>query len=96
MVLGDAVCPFNPIYGQGMTVASLQAVALDAQPARSRAGKDTRPVGRVFQQQLPRTTTGPWLLATNEDLLWQAHISGSRARLSDIGVFGGTWWVRGS
>lgn len=37
LVIGDAVCSFNPVYGQGMTVAADQALTLRRLVARSPA-----------------------------------------------------------
>jgi 2-polyprenyl-6-methoxyphenol hydroxylase-like FAD-dependent oxidoreductase len=60
VMLGDAACAFNPTYGQGMSVAALEALALDRW---LRALQNTL----SFQQQLMKVVRGPWLLATNED-----------------------------
>ena len=62
LVLGDALCSFNPIYGQGMTSAALQALALRDNLPIGRDG--TRPIVRA----LARAIDVPWQLATGADL----------------------------
>jgi 2-polyprenyl-6-methoxyphenol hydroxylase-like FAD-dependent oxidoreductase len=65
-VLGDTVCAFNPVYGQGMTTAALAAEDL-AKCLREGRG-DLVGVARRFQQRLARINKAPWMLATSEDL----------------------------
>jgi 2-polyprenyl-6-methoxyphenol hydroxylase-like FAD-dependent oxidoreductase len=71
LVLGDAVSAFNPIYGQGMSVAAMAAETLDAclqeHRQRHRAG-DLKGLARLFQRRLARATAAPWMLSTREDL----------------------------
>jgi 2-polyprenyl-6-methoxyphenol hydroxylase-like FAD-dependent oxidoreductase len=64
LVMGDALCSFNPIYGQGMTVAALQALALRQHLRRSRDGLRTGPLLRA----LARVTDAPWELTIGADL----------------------------
>ena len=75
VVLGDAVCAFNPVYGQGMTTGALGALTLDACLRRAGPG-GLAGVARRFQRQLGRVIAGPWLLATGEDFRWPSTTGG--------------------
>jgi 2-polyprenyl-6-methoxyphenol hydroxylase-like FAD-dependent oxidoreductase len=63
LVFGDAISSFNPIYGQGMTVAALEAVALQ----ECLAGGAERLAQRFFQRA-SRLVDIPWSIAVGSDL----------------------------
>lgn len=63
LVMGDAVCTFNPIYGQGMSVVVLQALAL-----RTHLQHHARPKPIRFFRQISRIVDVPWTMATAGDL----------------------------
>jgi len=70
VVLGDALCSFNPIYGQGMTTGALGVRLLD-DSLRERRQNDGSASGagfsRGFQRKIARVIDSPWLLTTTED-----------------------------
>ena len=68
MALGDAVCGFNPVYGQGMTVAAMAAVELGEMIGKGN-GRVTG-VAQFFQKKYPKIVEPAWLLATSADLEW--------------------------
>jgi 2-polyprenyl-6-methoxyphenol hydroxylase-like FAD-dependent oxidoreductase len=71
VVLGDGVCNFNPIYGQGMTVAAIAVMTLDACLCGGRRSNgDLTGVARRFQKRLAKANKAPWLMATSHDLRW--------------------------
>lgn len=63
LVMGDALCSFNPIYGQGMSVAATQAKALDESLTM---GLDD--LWRRFYARASKIVDIPWVIATGEDL----------------------------
>ncbi len=70
-VIGDALCSFNPIYGQGMTTGAIGARTLDialTAHARRRDAAELRGFSRAFQRRLAARIDSPWLLTTCEDL----------------------------
>ena len=63
LVMGDAVCSFNPIYGQGMSVAALEALTL-----RRHLQRGAEPQPRRFFRDLARVVDVPWDIAVGGDL----------------------------
>jgi 2-polyprenyl-6-methoxyphenol hydroxylase-like FAD-dependent oxidoreductase len=63
LVTGDAVCGFNPVYGQGMSVAALEALALAECLRAGPAG-----LARRFFAEVARIVDIPWGIAVGADL----------------------------
>lgn len=72
IVLGDALCSFNPIFGQGMSVAALEAEALGA---LLRGGADG--AWRRFYPAAARIVDAPWSIAVGNDLRFE-EVNGER------------------
>ena len=66
VALGDAFCSFNPIYGQGMTVAAMAAGALGAALDRH-GGAATAVMGRDYYRQAAGLIATPWQFAVDGD-----------------------------
>ncbi|MFD1832744.1 FAD-dependent oxidoreductase [Streptomyces desertarenae] len=63
LVIGDGVCSFNPVYGQGMTVAAMEAMEL-----RDHLHGSARPGGLAFFRGISSILDVPWDLAATADL----------------------------
>jgi 2-polyprenyl-6-methoxyphenol hydroxylase-like FAD-dependent oxidoreductase len=61
LALGDAVCSFNPIYGQGMTCAALEAVELGA--LLDRYGAVTPALSADWYRRVATVIATPWQFA---------------------------------
>ncbi len=80
LVLGDAVCSFNPLYGQGMSTSAIQAEAL------SRCLTANRGVGlalRFFSETTKAIDTA-WQMAVSEDFRFRG-VTGPKPRALEFG-----------
>jgi 2-polyprenyl-6-methoxyphenol hydroxylase-like FAD-dependent oxidoreductase len=66
--IGDAICRFNPVYGQGMSVAALEAHALGRLLAlRAREPDPLAGLARDFFAEVARLVDTPWAAAAIPD-----------------------------
>jgi hypothetical protein len=83
VAVGDAVCVFNPVYGQGMTVAAMAALLFRRHHDFSAEGC------RDFQRKVAKTAKGAWALSSSADQGWA---DGHRAPSPVERVFG--WYMK--
>jgi flavin-dependent dehydrogenase len=73
LAMGDAVYALNPVYGQGMTLASIASQLLNdclvEQKAKGETADFTGLASR-FQKMLGKELIAPWQQATSEDMRW--------------------------
>lgn len=72
LVIGDAVCSFNPVYGQGMTVAAAQAMIL-----RGLLARQVVPDARRYFRAITAAIDPPWDIAAGADLAFP-QVPGNR------------------
>ncbi|MEU0879107.1 FAD-dependent monooxygenase [Lentzea sp. NPDC005914] len=87
VALGDSVCAFNPVYGQGMTIAALEA--LELRKLKDFSAKSCR----GFQRAVAKQAAGAWSLSSGADLGWTGvtHAPGPLERFQ--GWYMRKWFV---
>jgi 2-polyprenyl-6-methoxyphenol hydroxylase-like FAD-dependent oxidoreductase len=73
VVLGDAFCAFNPVYGQGMTIAAMGAMALDECLRQPKSVN----FAISFHKKLAKVTEAPWMMATSQDYRYRETEGGA-------------------
>ncbi|MEV5976628.1 monooxygenase [Streptomyces sp. NPDC052114] len=68
VALGDAICSFNPLYGQGMTVATLEALQLGR--CLDEFGMPSAEMARRYYRAAGKVIDTPWQMATGGDFVY--------------------------
>jgi hypothetical protein len=84
VLIGDAVCSFNPVFGQGMTIASMGVKILgDCIAAQASSSPDLHGLPLRFQQELARLVARPWGMTAMMDL---KHPQAQGKRVPGLGL----------
>ena len=81
IAIGDAICSFNPVFGQGMSSAALQAVALGR--VIDRLGATHANLPRSFYRNAKKVIANPWQIAAGGDFMFP-QTTGAKPPLIDV------------
>jgi 2-polyprenyl-6-methoxyphenol hydroxylase-like FAD-dependent oxidoreductase len=87
VALGDSICSFNPIYGQGMTCAAMEAHKLGAR--LDEFGGATAEMAAAYYRDAAEVISIPWQFGAGGDFAY-ARTAGPRPR----GVGFTNWYAR--
>lgn len=87
LVLGDAICSFNPFYGQGMSSAALQVQGLQHLLAERIAQSQGLQGAQAFFPKAADIIFTPWTLASLQDLAYPQTQGERPAYLAEEGQY---------
>jgi 2-polyprenyl-6-methoxyphenol hydroxylase-like FAD-dependent oxidoreductase len=82
LVVGDAISSFNPVYGQGMTVAAAEAVQL-----RACLAGGTGDLARRFLRAAARIVDSPWDVCVGGDLRFPGVVGRRTLRVRAVNAY---------
>ncbi|MDT7783104.1 MAG: hypothetical protein QOF58_1523 [Pseudonocardiales bacterium] len=85
VAVGDSACAFNPVYGQGMTVAAMESLLF-----RGHADVSARGC-QAFQKKVAKVAAEAWAMSSGADRGWTDDEPGAAQRL--LGWFMKKWQV---
>jgi 2-polyprenyl-6-methoxyphenol hydroxylase-like FAD-dependent oxidoreductase len=87
LVTGDAICSFNPIYGQGMTVSALDAMAL-----RECLLDGNQELAHRYFKAAAKNISVPWAMNATADLAFP-EVDGRRTRAMRVAGVVSDWFL---
>jgi 2-polyprenyl-6-methoxyphenol hydroxylase-like FAD-dependent oxidoreductase len=86
LVIGDALCSFNPIFGQGMTVAALEAQTLGE--CLQQNSKNLKRLPQNFFAKAAQVIDIPWSMAVGEDIRFPEVVGNRTLKTSTL-----NWYI---
>ena len=79
LAVGDTACSFNPVYGQGISVAALTAARLDTALA-DRGARSLDGFAPRFRRDVAAAGRAAWMIATGDDLRYPTTTGATAGR----------------